>query len=185
MLYLSNKLYDNALLSLRSAGRIGKIIGPIINPHNLHVDGFWCNLPGNKTNLILLDIDIRDLSPKGIIIDDNLHLSEPDDLIRLKPVLEIDYKILEKPVIANNKKIGKLAEYAIDRESMFIQKLYVQPPLWQAVNQHRLIFDRSSVVEVTDSHIIVSGPEEKQSETENVKRSFTATYPANTSFIKE
>lgn len=186
MLYLSTKLYNIPLLSLRSAGRIGTVIEPIINPHNLHIDGFYCQIPAHKTNLVLLDIEVRDLSPKGIIIDDNRNLSEPEDLVRLKSILQINFKILEKPVLTDKKKIGKLTEYAIDQQSLFIQKLYVQPPIWQSVNQHRLTFDRNSVVEVTDTHIVVSGPEEKSTEVQNAEANgIPASYSASNSLTNE
>ena len=186
MLYLSTKLYNIPLLSLRSAGRIGSVIKPIINPHNLHIDGFYCQVPGHKENLILLDIHIRDLSPKGIIIDDNRDLSEPDELVRLKPILKIDFQILDKSVVSSKRKIGKLTEYAIDLKSMFIQKLYVQPAIWQSLNQQQLTFDRNSVIEVTDKHIIVSGPEEKATKTKKIPNSQAqVNYSASTSLISE
>lgn len=172
---------------MRSAGRIGLVIEPIINPHNLHIDGFNCQLPGSKINLILLDIHVRDLSPKGIIINDNRDLSEVADLVRLKPVIDIKFQLIEKVVLSGKKKIGKVAEYAIDDQSLFIQKIYVQPPIWQSVNHHRLIFDRSSIIEVTDTQIVVSGSEEKETQSQNVKTAnMQAGYSsANTSLIKE
>ena len=159
MLYLSTKLTSLPLLSIRSSGRIGTVIGPIINPHNLHLDGFYCQAMHSTSKLILLDMHIRDLSNHGIIIDDHRDLSEPGDLIRLKPIIDLGFKLVDKPVVSNKKKIGKVTEYAIDKESLFIQKLYVQPPVWQSINQHSLTFDRNSVIEVTDTQIVVSGPE--------------------------
>ena len=186
MLYLSNKLYNIPLLSLRSARRIGTIIEPIINPHNLHIDGFYSNIPSQQHPLILLDVGVRSLSPKGIIIDDNNDLSEPGDLIRLKPVLDINFKILEKSVLSGKKKMGKVVEYAIDQESLFIQKIYTQPSIWQGINQHRLTFDRASVIEVTDTHIIVSSSEEKLTKKVTLQNpSVQTSYSASNSLIKE
>jgi len=159
MLYLSTKLHNQPLLSLRSAGRIGTVIGPIINPHNLHIDGFYCDVINAESEQILLDMHIRDMGVKGFIIDDHTNLSDPDELVRLQPVIEMDFELIGKQAFVGKKKIGKIVDYAIDSDGLFINKFYVQPPVWQSLNQSTLIFDRLSVVEVTDTAISFSGPE--------------------------
>ena len=186
MLYLSTRLNNLPLLSIRSSGRIGTVLEPIINPHNLHIDGFYCRSAHSKDQLVLLDMHIRDLSAKGIIIDDHNDLSKSEDLVRLQPVMDLKFKLVDKLVLNGKKRIGKVAEYAINIDSLFIQKLYVQAPVWQSINQNRLVFDRTSVLEVTDSHIVVSGPEEKvNSVDKTVLPRFSANYSASTSLINE
>ncbi|HUD03302.1 MAG TPA: hypothetical protein VMR51_00700 [Patescibacteria group bacterium] len=186
MLFLSTKLADLPLLSIRNSGRIGTVLEPIINPHNLHIDGFYCQTPHSKDRVVLLDIDIREFTPAGIIIDGHTSLSEPDDLIRLKPVLDINFQLVDKPVLAGKKRIGKVAEYAIDKEGLFIQKLYVQPPVWQSINQNRLTIDRTSVIEVTDNHIVISGPEVKDTSKKTAAvPKLSTNYSTSSSLIKE
>ena len=181
MLYMSTKLANLPLFSIRSSARIGTILSPIINPHNLHIDGFYCKAVHKNDRLILLDMNIRDFGPGGIIINDHNDLSEPGDLVRLKPILDLSFKLIDKKVISSKKTIGKVAEYAIEKESLFVQKLYVVPPVWQSIGTSRLVFDRSSVLEVTDSHIVVSGPEVPSKETKKsvALPKFSAGYSAN------
>lgn len=187
MLYLSTKLYQIPLLSLRSGGRIGTAIEPIINPHNLHIDGFYCEAANNKNVQILLDIDVRDLSSRGIIINDHVNLSTPDELVRLQPVLDVNFSLLNKVALVNKKKIGKVVEFAIDKESLFIQKLYVQPRVWQSFSQDRLTFDRTNVIEVTDTYIAFRGPEVPISEkvASLAKKQFSSDYSPSASTISE
>jgi hypothetical protein len=186
MLYLSTQLNNRPLLSIRSSGRIGNVIEPIINPHNLHIDAFYCQTPHSKDHSILLDIYVRQFTAKGIIIDDHHNLSEPTDLIRLKPVLDLNFHLLDKPVLAEHKRIGKVAEYAVDKESLFIQKLYIIPPVWQSLNQNRLIIDRTSIIEVTDRHIVIKGPEVIDTVTQAARTTKLSTnYSASTSLIRE
>ncbi len=186
MLYLSTKLHNIPLLSLRSGGRIGTVIEPIINPHNLHIDGFYCQSAHSENALILLDIDIRDISGRGVIIDNHMDLSEPDELVRLKPVLDLDFHLESKQVLVNKRKVGKVIEYAVETQSLFIQKIYVHPRLLQSLNQNRLTFDRSSVVEVTDSYIAFSGPEVRVGATKTAKaEGLSPDYSANASTISE
>ncbi len=187
MLLLSTKLHNIPLISVRSGVRIGTVLSPIVNPHNLHIDAFWCETVNSKTNKVLLDMDIRDFSIKGILIDDHLGLSDPDELVRLSAILELEYTLEGKAVLASKRKIGKVVDYAIDHQSLYIQKLYVQPPVWKpSIGGTRLTFDRTSVVEVTDTHIVVSGPEEKVTSAAGLKSNASlANYSASTSLISE
>ncbi|MFO0882080.1 MAG: hypothetical protein U0491_01385 [Candidatus Saccharimonadales bacterium] len=186
MLYLSTKLYDIPLLSIRSGGRIGTVIKPIINPHNLHVDGFYCQAVQSNVPVVLLDINVRDISPRGIIIDDHVDLSTPDELVRLKPVLDMNYGLEDKAALVNKKKIGKIIEFAIDSKSLFIQKLYVQPRVWGSLKQDRLTFDRQSIIEVTDTYVSFKGPEVKDAiSLPRFNRATGADYSANASTMSE
>lgn len=186
MLYLSTKLSNIPLLSIRHAGRIGVVIEPIINPHNLHIDAFYCHSAHSSKRLILLDIFVRELTPRGLIINDHHDLSEANELVRLQPVIKLNFQLVNKPVLCGNKRIGKVLEYAIEKDSLFIQKLYVQPPVWQSFSQDRLTIDRRSVTEITDAYVKVSGPEEKSTENSTVRAPLLAPdYSASTSLIKE
>lgn len=187
MLLLSPRLQNIPLISVRSGARVGTVLAPIINPHNLHIDAFWCNVINSKSNKVLLDIDIRDFSTKGVLIDDHLLLSDSDELVRLTAILDIDYKLEGKAVRTAKQKVGKLTDYAVDSASLYIQKLYVQPPVWKgSIVGNQLTFDRVSVLEVNDKSIIVSGPEEKSSSKVKMQDNpGLATYSASTSLISE
>jgi hypothetical protein len=188
MLYLSTRLSNIPLLSIRTAGRIGTVLEPIINPHSLHIDGFYCQAPHTAKRLILLDIFVREISPHGVIINEHNDLSEPEELVRLQPILKLQFNLVGKQVLCDKKRLGKVSEYAIDKEGLFIQKLYVQPPVWQSLNQNRLTIDRRSILEVTTTYIKVSGPEEKINVLEKkiVKAPILANdYSASASLIKE
>lgn len=156
-------MQKNGLFSVRSAGRIGHVIEPIINPHNLHVDGFYCDAVNASANGVIVDIDIREITHRGIIINDHEDIAEADELVRLKPIIDIHFELIGKPVFQNRKKIGKITDYALDSASLYIQKLYVQPPLFQSMGSSQLIIGRSSIVEVTDTRVVVTGNEQKES----------------------
>jgi sporulation protein YlmC with PRC-barrel domain len=186
MLYLSTKIYNLPVLSIRSGGRIGTILEPIINPHNLHIDGFYCQSSHSNKKLVLLDMHIRDFSHKGIIIDDHNSMSEPEELVRLKHVLDINFKLEDKMVFVGKRKVGKVNEYALNIDSMLVQTIYVQPPVWKNFRQNGLVFDRKSIIEVTDTHIKVSGPEVKGKTTDKVAAiKLSTNYSANSSLTSE
>ena len=157
MLRLSGSLLDKSVLSLRTGGPVATILSPIINPDNLKVEGFYCQAPGEKQELILLYQDIRDLLPQGFVVNDFDVLAQPEELVRLKKILDQNYDLLGKQVITHDKqKLGKVNDYAIETESMYVQKLYVSRSILKSLTGGSLSIDRSQVVEATPKQIIVN-----------------------------
>lgn len=157
MLQLSASLLDKTVLSLRTGTPVATIVAPIINPDNLKIEGFYCQDNYNKKELVLLSQDIRDILPQGYAVNDHDVLSEPEDLIRLKKVLELNFELLGKQVVTVNKdKVGKVSDYAVEVETMFIQKIYVAQSILKNFTGGALSIDRSQVQEVTPRRIIIS-----------------------------
>ncbi len=157
MLQLSGSLLNKPVLSLRSGGPVAWIVSPIINPNNLKVEGFYCNDTVEKRQLILLYQDIRELSRQGYIIDDHDVLAQPHDLVRLKQVLALHFELLKKPVVTVSKeKIGKVSDYAVETDTMYVQKLYVSRSILRNLAGGSLSIDRTQIVEITNNRIIIS-----------------------------
>jgi sporulation protein YlmC with PRC-barrel domain len=157
MLKLSAGLLNKPVLSLRSGGPVATVLSPIINPANLKIEGFYCQDTVEKRQLVLLERDIREILPQGLAINDYDVLAEPDDLIRLKKVLEQDFDIMGKQVVTTSKdKVGKVADYAIESETMYIQKIYVSQSLFKSLTGGTLSVDRSQVVDVDAKRITIN-----------------------------
>jgi len=184
MLILGTSLINMPLLSIRLGGRIGMSEEPVINPHNLHIDGFYCTT-SDINHGIILDMDVRELSGKGLVIDDHFDVSGEEDLVRLKDILNLKFSLIGKPVYSGRTKLGKITDYAIDTKSLFIIKLYAQPSILKSVKTDQLIFDRSQIVEITDHKVVVSGPESKQFAIFGQKIQSASFSSASTSSISE
>ncbi|HEX7633022.1 MAG TPA: hypothetical protein VF401_01705 [Candidatus Saccharimonadales bacterium] len=157
MLQLSASLLNKPVLSLRTGTPIATITRPIINPDNLKIEGFYCQDRIDKNELILLCQDIRDMLPQGFVVNDHDVLVEPEELVRLKKVLEIDFEPLGKPVVTIGKqKVGKVEDYAAEAETMFIQKIYVSQSIFKNFTGGSLSIDRSQINEITPSKIIIN-----------------------------
>ncbi len=157
MLQLSATLINNNLLSLRTGEVSASVTAPNFNPNNLKVEGFYCQDKFSKKELILVYQDIRDIVPKGYVVNDFDVLVEAEDLVRLKDVLELNYQILGKTVqTTSKKKIGKVVDYATEMETMFVQKIYVGQSIIKSFNGGSLSIDRSQVNEITPSKIIIN-----------------------------
>lgn len=163
MLFFGSSFHSTNLFSVRSAGKIGLVNKPIINPHNLHIDGFYAQAMNGQHTGVIVDIDVRELSPKGLIIDDHEDITDEKELVRLQPIIAIGFELIGKNVYVGRARVGKVEDYVVDTKSLFIQKLYVQPSLLK-ISAGQMIFDRQSIIEVTDTKIVVSGPEQKAAE---------------------
>ncbi|HEY5268321.1 MAG TPA: hypothetical protein VII94_04265 [Candidatus Saccharimonadales bacterium] len=156
MLMLNSMLENTPIISLRNGQLLGETSDIIINPANLKIEVLRCNIINSKQELFLLNQDIRDLSDNKVLINDYEVLSEASELIRLKGLIDLDFKIVGKSVITKNKqKLGKVREFSVESIGFYIQKLYVNPPLYKNIYGNQLVVDRNQILEVTDSKIIV------------------------------
>ena len=161
MLLLGSSFSKMPLLSLRIGSMVGSVVGHLINPHSLKIDALWVKIGGFKEPRLLLYRDIREVSPKGVVIDDMDVVILPEDALRLKPIIDLAFEILDKRVLSSSIPLGKVADYALDRDSFYIQKLYVTPTVWKKLQSSRLTIDRSQVIEVSQNYIKVKGSEVK------------------------
>ncbi|HVX47838.1 MAG TPA: hypothetical protein VHA05_00580 [Candidatus Saccharimonadales bacterium] len=157
MLQLSESLFNKPVLSLRTGTPVANITGPIINPNNLKVEGFYCLDNVDKKELVLLSQDIRDTIPAGYVINDHDVMAEPEDLVRLRDLLELRFQLIGKQVVTVNKeRVGKVSDFATDTDSMFVQKIYVAQSILKSFTGGSLSIDRSQIQEITPSRIIIS-----------------------------
>jgi hypothetical protein len=166
MLKLSANLHNLGVVSLRSSGTVAIAIEPIINPHNLKIIGWWCKVPAHSDPRVLLLDDVRDHLPKGLAIDDEEDLTDPEDLVRHKQILDINFRLAGKPVKTKRTKLGKVSDFSYN-DGMFVQKLYVERPITKILSaDETLLIDRNQIIEVTDNYILVKDSEIEASEGE-------------------
>ena len=157
MLQLSASLLNKSVLSLRTGTPIAKVVGPIINPDSLKVEGFYCEDSFDKRQLVLLSQDIRDIMSNGYVVNDHDVLTEPEELVRLKKVLELNFDLMGKQVVTTGKqKVGKVSDYATDTGTMFVQKIYVAQSILKSLTGGSLSIDRNQVNEITPKRIIIN-----------------------------
>ncbi len=157
MLQLSSSLLNRPVLSLRTGGVVATTTAPIINPTNLKIEGFYCQDAFQRKNVVvLLYQDIRDVIPQGFVVNDHDVLAEPEELIRLKSIMELKFDLMNKPVkTVSKEKIGKVVDYATETTTMFVQKIYVGQSLFRNLTGGSLGIDRTQIVEITDRKIVV------------------------------
>lgn len=157
MLQLSASLLNKSVLSLRIGGPVATVTAPIINPNNLKIEGFYCQDRFDKSMLILLSQDIREILPQGFVVNDHDVLADPEELVRLKKVLDLNFALIGKQVVTvNREKVGKVADYAAETSSMYVQKLYVSQSIMKSLTGGSLSIDRSQINEITPKRVIIN-----------------------------
>lgn len=156
MLRLSNAYYNQAILSLRTGGKIGTAVSPIINPNNLKLEGWYVQDSHEKGERVLPMSEVRDFIAKGIVVNDHDALTETKDMVRLEKIIELRFELIKKSVYTESRtKLGKVEDFAVNDQNNYVQKLYINPPILKGLTQEQLMIDRSAIVEITDKKIVV------------------------------
>jgi uncharacterized protein YrrD len=157
MLQLSEFLYNRQVLSLRTGGPVATAVSPIINPNNLKIEGFYCDDQLEKKQLILLVQDIREVLREGFVIDDHERLAEPEELVRLKEIMDMRFELIGKQVeTVSKEKVGKVSDFAVETNSLIIQKLYASQSILKNFTGGSLSIDRNQIQEITPRRIIIN-----------------------------
>jgi sporulation protein YlmC with PRC-barrel domain len=144
-------------MSLQTGTQIGMAVRHIIDPRRLNIVAFYCEGPLVDFNpAILHTADIREFSSIGLIVDSADNIMPPDDLVRLKEILDYDFDLVGMQVVEEGgHKLGKVGGYTIDSDSFFVVKLQVRPTLLQSFGRAELLIDRTQISEINDKHIVV------------------------------
>lgn len=171
MLKLSNALVNLPVMSLRTGAAVGTATSMIINPNNLKVEGWHVQEKFSKQDMVLVSGDIRDITEPGILVNDQEVLSPASELVRLKPVMDINFQVIGKQVVSQGgQKYGKVSDFAVETKALIIKKLYANQSIIKSLAGGSTSIDRSQIVEITDTKIII--------EDASVKEEAAATSPS-------
>lgn len=162
MLKLSEAILNRPVLSLRTGGPIGTATKAIFNPNNLQIEGWYVTDKFDNSQLILVANEVREIIEQGIVVNDHEVLSPAEDLVRLKPILELNFEIIGKTVTTESgKKLGKVSDYAIESSGLMVKKIYASQSLVKNLTGGTLSIDRTQIIEITNRRIVVEDTTEK------------------------
>lgn len=157
MLQLSAALLNKPVLSLQTHEPVAIVVQPICNPNNLKIEGFYCKDSMNGQKLVLLEQDIREFSSLGFIVNDYSVLTDPQELVRLRDILDLNFDLIGKTVeTVSGEKVGKVNDYATETTTMFVQKIYAAQSILKSFTGGSLSIDRTQIVEITPRRIIIN-----------------------------
>lgn len=156
MLRFYESIIGSKITSLHTGRSVAQVVDLVIDPNNLNVAALVCFSRAQDDNLYLLPTDIHEFSSGGISVQNEDALTSAEDLVKLQDLMQINFKLVGKKVLTDTKrKVGVVAEYVVDDESMKILKIHVRPPITKMINNSDRIIGRSQIIEVNDEEIIV------------------------------
>ncbi|MDR3297970.1 MAG: hypothetical protein LBT19_01150 [Candidatus Nomurabacteria bacterium] len=165
MLIVGSKLLGYPVLSLHVGGEIARTDTAIINPDGLKVVAYTLDgalLKNSEVGNILETVDIRELSPRGMIVDSIDDFVTRENIIRLDEIMSLNFKLIGLKVVSQDgKKLGKVSNYTVDSVSFMIYQLIVQRPAIKAILDPELTINRSQIIEIDDYKITIKNEEEK------------------------
>lgn len=162
MLVAASRLIGTPILSMQASGQIASISSAIVDPSSLKIVGFYLSGPlVNKSAANILDTSsIREYSRYGMVIDSIDELVEPEDVIKINKVLELNFELLDLKVeTKKGSKLGKVSDYIVTDDNFTVQQIIVKRPLIKSFVDPELTIPRKEIVEVTDYKIIVKDEE--------------------------
>ncbi|MBW4061281.1 hypothetical protein HJC99_01775 [Candidatus Saccharibacteria bacterium] len=156
MFVLASHLTALPVISLQTGETIATVSSLVIDSGRLRLVGFQLDA-GRSPRTLLVMTSVRQLATDCIIVNDDDELSEPDDVVRFKPLLKEAYNPSGSHVqTESGHHLGTVEEYTINLDSEDIQKVYVKPPFLRAWYSSSLIIDRTQIIDVAPTRIIVS-----------------------------
>ncbi|MDO4752960.1 MAG: PRC-barrel domain-containing protein [Candidatus Saccharibacteria bacterium] len=157
MLIANSKLMNSPILSMQDSGRVATITNSIVNPDNLKIIAFRAYGAVNKDGGNLLDVrSIREYSKLGIVIDSRDEFVSPDDVVKIKKVIELNFNLIGlKVVTKKGTKLGKIIDFTVTEDNFSVQQIIVKRTAIKGFMDPELVIPRVEIAEVTDDKVIV------------------------------
>ena len=163
MLLLGSRLIDTPIMGLQTGTRLATTKSPVIDPSNLKIIAYEVDGPLLVEHPSFIRIaDVRELSNVGMIIDSNDEFVGTDDIVALKKIYELNFKLIGLNVIDESKhKLGKVNDYSLDTDSFIIQQLNVKRGIIKSLADTELLIHRTQIIEINDHTITVRSTAKK------------------------
>ena len=161
MLVYNSHLIGTQILSMHSAGPIGTISAPIIDPDTLKIIAFYLTGPLIKGDANILDIkSVREYSKYGMVVDSIDELVAKDDVVKIGKIIDLNFGLIDLKVeTKKGSKLGKVSDFTVTDNDFTVQQLIVKRPLVKSFLDPELTIPRKEIVEVTDYRIVVKDEE--------------------------
>lgn len=136
------------------AGQVNEIL---VSPQDGSILGLFLFDPVVKRERIIPTSEIISFSAKGILVKGYDSLTDVEDLIKVKEVLDQKNKIIKSPVYTKSgKRVGKVSEATINIKNFSLDRLYVTPVFRIKYLAKDLIIPSSKIEAILPKKIIIA-----------------------------
>ena len=159
MLILASNLSNTPVMSLQTGSQLARTGRAIIDPSNLQILAYELKANTFLNQEMLVRIaDIRELSRVGFIVDSGEDFILPDDVFKIKEILDLNFNLLDLRV--EDEKKRKIIDYTISLSNFSVQQLIVKRPFIKSFSDPTLTIHRSQIIEINDNKIVIQSEEE-------------------------
>lgn len=168
MLMVGSRFIGMPVLSLHIGGQTAAVKRVVVDPEDLSIMAFELEGPiirDPEIGSFLMAEDIRETSNQGLVVDSADRFVNPEDVIRLNEVLELNFNLEGLKVVTkegkNIKKLGKIIDYTVDSSTLSIFQIIAQRPFMESFVDPQLTINRSQITEVDDFKITIKHDKQK------------------------
>lgn len=176
MLILGSRLNGTPIMSLQTGARLAVTAQPVIDPATLKIYAYALSGPLlAQSPSYLRTEDVRELGQIGMIVDSSDEFVTPDDIIKLRELVNLGFPLVGMSVVDDFKrKLGKVEDYSIDTKSFMVQQLNVRRGFLRGITETGLLIHRSQIIEINDDAIVVhtNARQVKQKVTDELQQTF-------------
>ena len=176
MLMVGSRFIGMPVLSLHIGGQTAAVKRVVVDPEDLSIMAFELEGPiirDPEIGSFLMAEDIRETSNQGLVVDSADRFVNPEDVIRLNEVLELNFNLEGLKVVTkegkNFKKLGKIIDYTVDSSTLSIFQIIAQRPFMESFVDPQLTINRSQITEVDDFKITIKHDKQKIKVEQSVK----------------
>lgn len=160
MLLRTSQLVNVPVMSLQTGKEIATSARVLLDPTDLKITAFELSGDSLDERPSFLRIqDIRELSDIGFIVDSSDEFVGLDDVISLKELYELQFELVDMPVVDTQKqKLGKVEDSVFNSNTFLVDQLRVRRPLLKSLKDAELLISSSQIVEINDTSIVVQAP---------------------------
>lgn len=169
-------------MSLQTGSKLAQTASALIDPENLKIVAYELDGPLLTDHPSFLRLaDVREFGPIGMIVDSSDEFIGLDDVIKIRDLYKLHFRLTDMPVIdQRGHKLGKVEDYVVDNSSFYIKQLSLRRGIMKSLGEAGLLIDRGQIVEINDQHIVVRSTEKTEPMREADKQEFVNPFRAPT-----
>lgn len=144
-------------MSLQTGTRLALTRRAIIDPSTLTIIAYEIAEQEARGQTLLLRLeDVRELSQVGFIVDSSDEFVEPEDVVKLHEVYQLQFTLNGLSVQnERGKRLGRVSDYTVDTATFTVYQLNVKRPLLRSFKDSELIINRAQIIEISGEAITI------------------------------
>lgn len=156
MVKFISKIIGAKIILFQERAIIGMVKRVLIDPSDGAFVGLAVNALHNNKEMYIPLTEIKGFGQGLIIIEELSSLSDSEEVIKIKEVLESEPKIANSLVVTENgQKLGRVEDATLDLRIAQLKKIYVNPRYLKGILGDQLIIDAKQIVAIEQERIIV------------------------------